>query len=106
MDEWRLAKADPVGTPVAAKNDLDCIAKEKDEDMTHTEATKFRRADARLNHLALDRPDFGVAAGRLSRCTARPRVSDVQTEKGAQMFERATSKSLFLGSLSQWSWSS
>ena len=47
--------------------------------MTHNEATKFRRAAARLNYLALDRPDLGVAAGRLSRCLARPRVSDVQT---------------------------
>ena len=79
LDEWGLANANPVSTPVAAENDLDWIAKEKVEEMTHNEATKFRRAAARLNYLALDRMDLGVAAGRLSRCVARPRVSDVQT---------------------------
>ena len=79
LDEWGLANANPVSTPVAADNDLDWIAREEVEEMTHNEAIKFRRAAARLNYLALDRPDLGVAAGRLSRCMARPRVSDVQT---------------------------
>ena len=83
LDEWRLANANPVSTPVAAENDLGWIAREKFEEMTHNEATKFRRAAARLNYLALDQPDLGVAAGRLSRCMARPRVSDVQTLKRA-----------------------
>ena len=78
-----LANANPVGTPVAAVNDLDWIAREKDEEMTDTEATKFRRAAARLNDLAVDWPDLGVAAGRLSRCMARHRVSDVQMLKRA-----------------------
>ena len=72
--------------PVAAENDFDWITRENVEEVTHNEATKFRRAAARLNYLALDRPDRGVAAGRLSRCMARPRVSDVQTlKKGVQI---------------------
>ena len=83
LDECGLANVNPVRTPVAAENDLDWIAREKVEEVTHNEATKFRRAAARLNYLALDRPDLGVAAGRLSRCMARPRVSDVQTLKRA-----------------------
>ena len=41
--------------------------------------TKFRRAAASLICSALDQPDLGVAAGRLSRCMARPCVRDVQT---------------------------
>ena len=44
--------------------------------MPKDDATKFRRAFARLNYLALDRPDLCVAAGKLSRCMARPRQGD------------------------------
>ena len=83
LDEWRLANANPVSTPVAAENDLDWIAREKVEEMTHNEATKFRRAAARLNYSALKPPELGVCAGKLSWCMARPRVSDVQTLKRA-----------------------
>ena len=88
---WDLPTRTQSARQLRLKNDLDWIAREKVEEMTHNEATKFRRADARLNYLALDRPDLGVAAGRLSRCMARPRVSDVQTlKKGTQISERAT----------------
>ena len=44
--------------------------------MPKDDARKFRRAIARLNYLALDRPGMGVAAGKLSRCMARPREGD------------------------------
>ena len=46
--------------------------------MPKDDATKFRRIVARLNHLALDRPDLCVVAGKLSRCMARPREGDVK----------------------------
>ena len=81
LDEWGLANTNPVGTPDAAENDLDWIAREKDEEMTHNEATRFRRAAARLNFSALDRALVSMQKG--SACTARPRVSDVQTLKRA-----------------------
>ena len=59
--------------------------------MTQNEATKFRRALARLNCLALDRPDLGVAAGRLRRCMARPRVRGVQALKRALRYLKGQS---------------
>ena len=47
---------------------------EKEMDVNH--AKKFRRAAARLNYLALDRPDIAVAVNRLARCMAKPLVQD------------------------------
>ena len=40
------------------------------------DATQFRRSAARLNYLALDRPDLAVAVNRLARCMSDPRVGD------------------------------
>ena len=69
----------------------------KDEDMTHNVATKFRWVAVGLNYSALDRPDLGVAAGRLSRSMARPSVSEVQALKGHSDVSKGNQ---FLGLLS------
>ena len=76
LDEWGLVNANPVSTPVATENDQDWVTREQAQEMPKDDATKFRRAVARLNYLALDRPDLCVAAGKLSRCMARPREGD------------------------------
>ena len=75
-DEWGLVNANPVSTPVATENDQDWLTREQAQEMPKDDATKFRRAVAKLSYLALDRPDLCVAAGKLSRCLARPREGD------------------------------
>ena len=55
MEERGIADANPVSTLVAAQSGgIGSPA---------NEATKFRRADARLNYSALDPPNAGVVAG-------------------------------------------
>ena len=81
LDERGLVNANPVSTPVATENDQDWVAQEMPKD----DATKFRRAVARLNYLALDRPDLCVAAAKLSRCMARPRGRRKVFEKSAPL---------------------
>ena len=58
LDEWGLVNANPVSTPVATENDQDWVTREQAQEMPKDDATNFRRAVARLNYLALDRPDF------------------------------------------------
>ena len=58
LDEWGLVNANPVSTPVGAENDQAWVAGEQAQEMPKDDATKFRRAVARLNYLALDRPDW------------------------------------------------
>ena len=80
LDEWGLVNANPVCTPVATENDQDWVTREQAQEMPKDDATKFRRAVARLNY----RPDLCEAAGKLSRCMARPREGD------EKLFEKST----------------
>ena len=50
-----------------------------------TAATKYRRAAARINYVAQDRPDIAVAANQLARSMAVPREGD---EKGIKRLIR------------------
>ena len=46
------------------------------EPMSKDEAKFYRRCAAKLNHMALDRPDHCVAANLLSRAMANPKKGD------------------------------
>ena len=76
LDEWELVNANLANTPVVTENDQDWVSREQAQERPNDDATEFRRAVARLNYLSLDRPDLFVAAGKLSRCIARPREGD------------------------------
>ena len=76
--------------------------------MPKDDATKFRRAVARLNYLALDRPDLCVAAGKLRRCMARPREGDEKRLKecgvaATQVLHVVCSLGLGRGNCDSWS---
>ena len=85
LDECGLANANPVGTPVAAEDDLDWIAREKHR------GHKVQ-ADSCETQLLSTRP-----AGPWCCCREAHQVYGAATcqrrtdsEKGAQIFERAT----------------
>ena len=44
--------------------------------MNEVNAKGYRRCAARINYMALDRPDLGFAANLLSRHMAKPRLGD------------------------------
>ena len=54
----------------------DATERDSREPMDVKASTSFRRAVARLNHLALDRADIGVATNHLARMVAQPRIGD------------------------------
>ena len=51
-------------------------AEPQPELMGPEEARRYRRAAARVNYLAMDRPDIAVAANRLARTMARHNIGD------------------------------
>jgi hypothetical protein len=71
LEEWGLTTCKGAATPVSVEKDL-----AGDVEMESKEATRYRRAVARVNYLAQDRPDLAVAASLLSRSMARPMVGD------------------------------
>ena len=75
ITELGLTGANPVSVPVVREDQPDDDGDERDE-MDAAEATRYRRGAARVNYLALDRPDLGFAANMLSRSMAKPRRGD------------------------------
>ena len=69
LEEWGMSQARPVDTPMV-KHERNAEAQE----MSPQEATRFRRAVARLSYMAQDRGDLSYAASHLASYMARPRV--------------------------------
>ena len=75
LKEWDLGFGKPVVSPGSKDDDV----KEEDDRgvlLKPAEAKVYRRAAARLNYLALDRPDIGFATKEIARCMANPRDVD------------------------------
>ena len=53
----------------------------EEQDMAPEDQTRYRALAARLNFLAVDRPDFLYAAKRCSRRMSRPRNKDWEAIK-------------------------
>ena len=88
LSEWGMIDAKAVTTPgVAAEKDS---KKLEDSELSKAEGTQFRRAAARINYMALDRPDLGFAAKALSRSMAAPKESDVVRLKRVLRYIRGT----------------
>ena len=65
-----------VGTP-GAKDSFDPEDPEMLLDLNPKDATKFRRAAARINYMALDRIDIAFASKEVARGMAVPKAGDV-----------------------------
>ena len=70
--EWSMKESNSVAVPTISED----MSTEEMTPTTLADAEKFRRAAARLNHLALDRPDLAAAANLLSRSMAQPGEGD------------------------------
>ena len=68
--EWAMDQCSEVDTPIT-KNGQDNL--NNGEELHEEEARRARRAIARINYMAQDRPDISVAARVLSQCMAGPR---------------------------------
>ena len=65
LTEWKMESEKGVETP-EVKEDTD----EAKLEMGSLEATRYRRAAARINYMALERPDLGHASKEISKCMA------------------------------------
>ena len=77
IKEWDMEESKAVGTPGVAEEKVVDEDKMEDQELGKTEATRYRRAAARINYMALDRLDIGFAAKEVSRCMAKPKTGDV-----------------------------
>ena len=69
QDEWGLAQCKPVDTPIT-KSQIEEM--NTGEPLKEEDARKARRAIARVNYMAQDRPDLAVASRILSQGMAAP----------------------------------
>ena len=88
QEEWGMLRCNTVNTPAEAARDA-TVGHSHPRDslplMEASAATKYRRAAARFNYVAQDRPDIAVAANQLARSMAAPREGD---EKGIKRLIR------------------
>ena len=70
--EWEMTHCNPVATPYVKPARTSTGVQEEAKDMSSADATLYRRAAARINYVALDRPDLSfasrIASSRMS-CT-------------------------------------
>jgi len=74
LREWDMKDAKAVSTPGVNE---DKYKQDDEKELSKTEGTRYRRAVARINYLALDRPDIGFASKELSRSMSKPTEIDV-----------------------------
>ena len=72
LKEWDMEGCSPVSPPGSGEE----RGHEDDEDLNGVESTSYRRAAAKINYMALDRPDLSFAAKELPRGNSRPKVGD------------------------------
>jgi len=70
MSEWGMQDCKGVETPLAREEE---DVMEETEFLIEKEATRFRRAAARINYVAQDRPDLSTASRKLSQGMSAPR---------------------------------
>ena len=78
LEENGMSSCKPLSTPMCREDDDGCLHAQGPEPlpMESTEASLYRRSVARLNYLALDRPDISVAVNKLARTMSNPRVGN------------------------------
>ena len=72
LEEWEMMECKHVETPGVKRS---VVATEREE-MSPAEATKYRRAAARITYMAQDRPDLAFAAKELAMNMASPKCGD------------------------------
>ena len=70
----------PVTTP-GAKDNIQGKDEELNVHLNESESTRYRRAAARVNYMALDRPDLSFASKETARGMAKPTVRDTMSLK-------------------------
>ena len=88
LEEWGMTDCKTVVTPGVAEEKT---SKEQDDDeeaLSRDQCRAYRRAAARLNYMAQDRPDLAYAAKELSRAMANPKPADVTRLKRAIRYLR------------------
>ena len=76
LEESGMEDCKSLSLPLAREDEQLDDNNMEEKEMNIDQAKQFRRAVARLNYLALDRPDIAVAVNRLARCMAKPLVLD------------------------------
>ena len=74
LEEWGLQECKAAATPFY--EEMNKEDSDEEEELKADRARSTRRAIARINYMAQDRPDLGFAANMLSRQMARPRKGD------------------------------
>ena len=78
LEEWNMQDSRSVTSPGTSVEKADVVNKRDEEvELDTNEATTYRRAAARINYMALDRPDLGFASKEASRGMAKPTQGDV-----------------------------
>ena len=80
-EEWDMVNCNPVATPYVKPDAAVTGAQEEAKDMSSADATLYRRAAARINYIALDRPDLSFASRVASSSMSSPKEGDDQMIK-------------------------
>ena len=82
-EEWGMSNCNPVATPYAEPTDSDhqTVGGKEARSMNPADATLYRRAAARINYVALDRPDLSFASRLASSHISNPTEGDDQVIK-------------------------
>ena len=76
IKHMQLTNSKIVSNPGIAEVDLGAAGHERSEMLTGTEATLYRALAARLNYLAMDRPDVQFVAKEVSKYMSQPKKID------------------------------
>ena len=90
LDEWDMKNCKSVSSPGSGDE------KEFEEDkvlLKGLDSTKYRRAAARLNYMALDRPELSYASKEIARGMANPSEGDVIRLKRVLRFLKGCKRS-------------
>jgi len=87
LEEWAMEDSKPVSSPGVAEEKT-VEGDEQEKELPKEMATKFRRAAARMNYIALDRPDMSFTSKELSRSMSKPLEGDIIRMKRAIRYLR------------------
>ena len=95
LEEEDMEGSRPVCTPgVSSEKDLS-IECGRAEEMSQEQAKRYRRSAARINYMALDRPDLAFCAKELSRAMAKPTTHDgVRLKRAIRYIKGAPTRAL------------
>ena len=79
--EWDMAYCNPVATPYVKPAATITGAQAESKEMSSADSTLYRRAAARINYIALDRPDLSFASRVASSQMSSPKEGDEQLIK-------------------------